>query len=575
MKKILLCLVLLLILAQALALPVFPTAEGFGTQTPAGRGGTVYKVTNLNASGPGSLNECVEASGPRVCIFEVSGNIEHYGGLNIRNPYITIAGQTAPSPGITLKGTTLTIFTHDVLIQHIRVRTGDNELGYSPDSRHVVYLPSSASPYNVVLDHCSFSWGIDEIISATGHNLTVSNSIISEALNASLHPKGPHPLGILLGADNSSWIRNLIAHTANRNPVVDAPRLLIVNHIGYNLVGKYGCAPTISGSTPKEATIIGSGTYRGPDSGSGEFPCVNATYLVYVNKVSSAGFDLYAEDNECENRDEDPWSCVYVYASNVRQASSPPVWVEPLTVLSSAEALPWVLNNSGARPADRDSAYIRVINNVRNRDGQFIDCVTPEPIYYPTGSVVSATSDTITFPAATIFMYDDGYNGKVVEITSGTGNGQNRTITDYAGKFGSPNYTATVDPGWDITPDSTSEFRIITDCTKNAGGWPDLAENYRALTIPNNPNQDDDGDGYTNLEEWLHNFSAVVEGRVILEEPEPIPGDLNNDGVVDIQDLTIVATNFGLTTGFEQAADTDSNNVIDIFDIVFVASRFT
>src|SRR5690606_19667981 len=89
---------------SALALPVIPGLSGHGVDTPAGRGGTVYRVTNLNDSGAGSLKACVDASGPRVCVFEVSGTIHMSGDLNIRNPKITIAGQTAPSPGITLRG---------------------------------------------------------------------------------------------------------------------------------------------------------------------------------------------------------------------------------------------------------------------------------------------------------------------------------------------------------------------------------------------------------------------------------------------------------------------------------------
>ena len=113
------------------------------------------------------------------------------------------------------------------------------------------------------------------------------------------------------------------------------------------------------------------------------------------------------------------------------------------------------------------------------------------------------------------------------------------------------------------------------DCTINAGGWPVYAENYRALTIPDNPNADDDNDGYTNIEELLHNYSAIVEGKTPFPPPQTIPGDLNEDGDVDVQDLIIVAKNFGLTAGFQSEADTDTNGIVDIFDVVFVASRFT
>ena len=115
-------------------LPIIPGAAGFGINTPAGSGRhlqiprtTVYKVTNLNTSGPGSLAAGLEAEGPRVVVFEVSGNIDFrpYRALAIKNPYLTVAGQTAPSPGITLVGCELHVNAHDVLLQHIRVRVGD------------------------------------------------------------------------------------------------------------------------------------------------------------------------------------------------------------------------------------------------------------------------------------------------------------------------------------------------------------------------------------------------------------------------------------------------------------------
>ncbi len=110
---------------NAFALQVVPGLYGYGADTPAGRGGTVIKVTNLNASGTGSLAACVLASGPRVCVFEVSGLITLTSLLEIRNPNLTIAGQTAPFPGITVRGAPIDVETSDVLIQHMKFRIGD------------------------------------------------------------------------------------------------------------------------------------------------------------------------------------------------------------------------------------------------------------------------------------------------------------------------------------------------------------------------------------------------------------------------------------------------------------------
>ena len=174
--------------AASAAVPIIPGANGFGTTTAAGRGGQVYRVTSLAESGTGTLKACIDQKGPRVCVFEVSGMIKLTQNLPIRNPNITIAGQTAPSPGITLRGASVIIKTSDVLIQHIHVRPGDDPSGPSPDNRDALRIEGDeGTPIvrNVVIDHCSFSWSIDEMASAWQNwdNITLSNNIFSEPLN--------------------------------------------------------------------------------------------------------------------------------------------------------------------------------------------------------------------------------------------------------------------------------------------------------------------------------------------------------------------------------------------------------
>src|SRR5688572_25035631 len=157
--------------ATAQARPVIPGAAGYGMETVAGRGGKVYKVTNLNASGAGSLKACVsDATGPRVCVFEVSGTIRITTDMMVRNGNLTIAGQTAPSPGITIRGAALRIQANDILIQHIRVRAGDDPNGPDPDNRDSLKIEGNDSRQvrNIVIDHCSFSWAIDETASVWG-----------------------------------------------------------------------------------------------------------------------------------------------------------------------------------------------------------------------------------------------------------------------------------------------------------------------------------------------------------------------------------------------------------------------
>ena len=180
-------------------------------QSP-GRGGKVYKVTNLNASGAGSLKACVaDATGPRVCVFEVSGTIRITSDMMVRNGNLTIAGQTAPSPGITIRGAALRIQANDILVQHIRVRAGDDTNGPDPDNRDSLKIEGSDSRQvkNIVIDHCTFSWAIDEIASVWGwhDNITFTNNIFAEPLNESLHmsddgrTREKHGFGVLLGIE--------------------------------------------------------------------------------------------------------------------------------------------------------------------------------------------------------------------------------------------------------------------------------------------------------------------------------------------------------------------------------------
>src|SRR5688572_19203803 len=156
--------------AAAQALPVIPGGAGYGMETVAGRGGKVYRVTNVNASGTGSLKACIDAEGPRTCIFDVSGTIRITTDLVIRNDKLTIAGQTAPSPGILLRGAALKILASDVLVQHLRVRPGDDTNGPDPGNRDALKIEGNSSKkvQNIVIDHCSFEWAVDETVSVWG-----------------------------------------------------------------------------------------------------------------------------------------------------------------------------------------------------------------------------------------------------------------------------------------------------------------------------------------------------------------------------------------------------------------------
>ena len=230
----------LLILAAApaaLAAQAFPGAVGWGAQSRGGRGGPIIRVTNLNAAGPGSLRAAIEARGPRIIVFEVGGVIDlGLTTLDINEPFLTIAGQTAPSPGITIIRGGLDVHGHDVIIRHIRIRTGVS--GQARRSGWEADALSTVGAYNVIVDHCTMTWALDENLSASGprfqgqtvadwrratsHDITFSNNLLAEGISEGSHPKGEHSKGSLIH-DNITNIliyRNIYAHNMERSPLL-------------------------------------------------------------------------------------------------------------------------------------------------------------------------------------------------------------------------------------------------------------------------------------------------------------------------------------------------------------------
>ncbi len=207
-------------------LVAFPGAEGAGAFSTGGRGGDFYHVTNLNNSGPGSLRTGIStASGPRTIVFDVDGTIHLTSTLDINRSNITIAGQTAPGGGITIADRGVRIVnnggmrTHDVILQHVRLRVGDLRTrnvdpDYEPDS---LWITDSE---DVIVDHVSASWGVDEVLSTTNgaDNVTVQWSTITEALRDAGSSAGNHGYGSLINGGNITYAHNLYAFNDNRNP---------------------------------------------------------------------------------------------------------------------------------------------------------------------------------------------------------------------------------------------------------------------------------------------------------------------------------------------------------------------
>ena len=365
-------------------IPAFPGAEGFGSKTPGGRGGSILEVTNLNDSGPGSFREAVEiASGPRIVVFRTGGRVHLKKSIVIQNPFITIAGQSAPGDGFCLSNAPLVVGTHDVIVRGLRIRPGDDPSGPDRATRDGITISSSFTNqevYNVVIDHCSISWGIDENIStwqASGkpavHDISVQWCITSEALNDSLHPKGPHSMGMLIGPNkNISVHHTLFAHNDRRNPrIVGSSTTELINNVVYN----WRNVPFHyhhGGEGKHLSSLINNRFIPGPATKTVSDGTERHRRGIFFEKLSD-GSQAYLWGNigpgrEIDNQPQwDAATSKWVSYGDVPikyRAASPASEGSNTTVDGVSSNLKVVLNNAGAIWPRRDSVDKRVINDV-------------------------------------------------------------------------------------------------------------------------------------------------------------------------------------------------------------------
>lgn len=340
------------------SLPAFPGAEGFGTGTDGGRGGRVIHVTSLSDSGPGSLRSAIEAFGPRMIVFDVGGTIRLKRHLTITNPYVTIAGQSAPGGGILIRDAGLVIQTHDVVVRHLRIRVGDSR-AEAPDSQDALHIGAGRdgpAVRNVVIDHCSLSWAIDENADVYGNasDCTFQWCIFSEGLKNSLHPKGAHSMGLLMGPPSTRVTVHhcLFAHNNTRNPRSRGGQRRFYNNVVYNW-GEAAAALTEGADVRFE----GNSYLTGPSTEHAR-PVLSADHST-----------VYLSGNELNGQAWD-WEAVN---GEGRKLADKPFPVPGASVQSAANACKDVVRSAGCSFPRRDGVDERIARDVKARKGQIID----------------------------------------------------------------------------------------------------------------------------------------------------------------------------------------------------------
>lgn len=351
-------------------IPAFPGAEGFGAGVTGGRGGRVIVVTTLAADGPGSLQAAVEEPGPRIIVFGVSGVIE--GDITIEHSDVTIAGQTAPGAGITIKGRLYGKYDNKVenmILRHIRVRPV-----FKGGHGHRFDAVQLGKNSRLILDHMSVAFGIDETVDFyESDDVTIQWSTITSSGEQG-HVKGRHNYGLIHGSRGNriSVHHNFFAHHKNRNPAIANGPAEVYNNVMYNVrIGFVHHNPARGAFS-----IVGNHFRAGPSATLQPF------YFDDEDKFKAPDLSYYLNDNlidspksKCNGRVDNPWQqCKYnLKAPESNRTTTKPEFTSdlhvPVTVQPSSAVFDSVLTKAGAFP--HDTINRRVALEARNRDGEW------------------------------------------------------------------------------------------------------------------------------------------------------------------------------------------------------------
>ena len=456
-------------------IPAFPGALGGGEFTPGGRGGKVIVVTSLADFGPGTLREACETGGARIVVFNVAGIIRLSTPIHVRAPYITIAGQTAPGDGVCVTGSSFLIDTHDVILRHLRFRRGAQDVGFRDDA-------VGGNPVgNIMIDHVSASWGLDENMSIYRHvydrdakgkgeklptvNVTIQNSIFSEGLDAY-----NHAFGSTIGGHNSMFYQNLWASNISRNCSVGMDGgFNFVNNViynwwnrsvdggdhnsFYNIINNYFKPGPI---TPLDKPI----SYRllKPEAGRDKSRPVSFGKAYVAGNIVEGNKKVTADnwDGGVQLADE------YKLADFVKDIKVDKAFDMPVVdIQDTKKAYNFVLENAGATFPKRDAVDTRVVKTV----------VTGKAIYVQDAPLFIPKYVKRRLPA-------DSYKQGI--------------ITDIRQVGGLPEYKG----------------RPVVD--SDGDGMPDAWEKANGLN-PNDPSdavKDCNGDGYTNIEKYINGMDT-------------------------------------------------------------------